>query len=196
MIRRHEGDRVETSFGIDELRLEARKIHNSEPVASFGVERPAIDLEVVLAEVGVDVLRGVDPREVDPRLVARVRSIGAFDEDTDLRECEEIPTRDDVGLDDRESEGTERGDDDVLFGPGGEVHDEGVGFASGFDLEVSGGSGGGLDWGLVRRLVDVRVGDRGCGGISRERNGARERYADHHDVQDEERDDQPAAVLH
>jgi hypothetical protein len=57
LVRRHERDRVETSFGIDELRLEAREIDDCEPVARLGVERPAVDLEVVLTEVGVDVLR-------------------------------------------------------------------------------------------------------------------------------------------
>jgi hypothetical protein len=172
LVRGHEGDRVETLFGIDELRLKAREIDNCEPVARFGIERPAIDLEVVLTEVSVDVLRRVDPREVDPRLVARVGTVTTFDEDADLWECEEISTGDHIGPNDRKTERPERRDDDVLFGAGGKVDDEGVGFASEFDLEVSGG-GGGLRWSLVRRFVDVRVDDRGSGGISRGRNGAR-----------------------
>src|SRR6185436_19565771 len=124
----------------------------------------------VLAEVGVDVLRRVDPREVDPRLVTRIRSIGTFDEDADLWKSEEISTGGDIRVNDRKSERSERGDDDVLFGAGWEIHDEGVGFGSGFDLEVSGG-GGGLDLSLVCRFVDVRVDDPGSGGISRGRHG-------------------------
>jgi hypothetical protein len=86
LVGGRERDRVETSFGIDERRLEAGKIDNCEAVTCLGVERPAIDLEIVLSEVGIDVVRGVDPREVDPGLVTRVGPVSAFDEDADLRE--------------------------------------------------------------------------------------------------------------
>jgi hypothetical protein len=86
LVGRRERDGVETSFGIDELGLEAREVNDCEPVTRLGVERPAIDLEIVLTEVRVDVVRRVDPREVDPRLVARVGPIGTFDEYADLRE--------------------------------------------------------------------------------------------------------------
>ena len=96
LVGRRERDRVETSFGIDELGLEAREIDDCEPVTCLGVERPAIDLELVLTEVRLDILRRVDTREVDPRLVVRIRSDGAFDEDADLRECEEISAGDDI----------------------------------------------------------------------------------------------------
>jgi len=94
LVGRRKRDRVQPSFGIDERRLEAREIDHCEPVACLGVEGPTFDLEVVLTEVGVDVLRRVDPREVDPRLVARIRSVSAFDEDADLRKSEEITAGD------------------------------------------------------------------------------------------------------
>jgi hypothetical protein len=86
LIGRRERDRVEGSLRVDELRLEAREIDNREPVTCLRIERPAVDLELVLTEVGLDVFRRVDPREADPRFVARVRPVGAFDEDADLRE--------------------------------------------------------------------------------------------------------------
>jgi hypothetical protein len=141
LVGRRQRDRVETSFGIHELGLEAREIDDREPVTGLGVERPAIDLELVLTEVRLYVFRRVDPREIDPRLVARIGPIGAFDEDAHLREREEISAGDDIGVNDRKSKRSKRGDDQVLLGSGWEVDDEGVGFGSEFDLEICGGGG-------------------------------------------------------
>jgi len=152
---------------------------------------------VVLAEVRLDVVRGVEAREVDPGLVACARVVaGTFDEDAHLGEREEIAAGQDIGSEDGEAERSERRDDDVLFRSGGKVHDEGVGFGSEFDLEVCWGRGGGLGRCLDFRFRDLRIDDRRCvEGINR-RHRARKWYADNHDVHHEECPDQAAAVLH
>jgi hypothetical protein len=154
---------------------------------------------MVLAKVRLDVDARVQAREVDPGSVARVRIFaGPFDEHAHLRQGEQVATGADVGVDDGESERSHRGDDEVLFRSGWEVHDDGAGVSSEFDLEVCGGCGG-LGWCLDFGFGDLRIDDGGRGravGRGRRRNGACERYADHNDVHEEERSDQAAAVLH
>ena len=86
LVGRRQRDRVEAALRVSELRFEARQINDGEPITGFAIQRPAIDGEMVLAEVRGDVVLGVDAREVDPSLVARLRIVsGAFDEDAHFR---------------------------------------------------------------------------------------------------------------
>jgi hypothetical protein len=97
LVCRRQRHGVKATLWVGELRLEAREIHDSESITGLRVGRPAVDIQMVLAEVRLDVVRGVQPREVDPRLVARVRVVaGTLDEHADLRECEEIAAGEDV----------------------------------------------------------------------------------------------------
>lgn len=127
---------------VGELRLETRQINHRVAIARLRICRPAIDLHVVLAEIRLDVVRGVDAREVDPGLIARARVIsGTFDENVDLWNGEDITAGLDVSLDQRESEWPDRSDNEIRFRAAWEVNDEGVGVSSEFDFEIGGGGG-------------------------------------------------------
>jgi hypothetical protein len=84
LVGRCQRDGVEAALGIGELRFEPRKTHDGESIARLGIERPAIDGQMALDEVRVDVFGRVKPREVDPRLVARLGIQGPLDEDADF----------------------------------------------------------------------------------------------------------------
>jgi hypothetical protein len=63
---------------------------------------------MVLAEVRLDVVRGVDAREVDPRSVARSWIVaGPLDEHADVGKSEEVAAGGYVAVDDRKAEWSE-----------------------------------------------------------------------------------------
>jgi hypothetical protein len=105
-----------------------------------------IELELVLPQVAIDVVVGVDPREVDPGPIAGARVGRALDVDADLREREFVTARQHIALDDRETERTDRGDDRIGLGPCGEVDEERPGVDAQLDLEI-GLWGSGLGFG-------------------------------------------------
>jgi hypothetical protein len=174
VVDRRERDRVEAALRVDERGLQTRNVDDREAVARLGVRRPTIELQFVRAEVRVDLFRGVDAREEDPRLVARRVLLRRRHVDTDVRNAEDICTGGDIAADDREAERPHGRDHCDLLRAGREAHNERAGIGSEFDFEVCGG-GGGLDRGVAFGLRVARRRDRGSGGVSgwRDRNNAR-----------------------
>ena len=136
LIRRRQRDAVQTALSIHELRLETRQVHHGESITVLAVDRPVIELELVLPEVAVDVVVGVDPREIDPGLIARVCAGCALDVDADLRESEFVAPCQHVAANDREAERTDRGDDRGFFRACGEIDEERAGVNAELDLEA------------------------------------------------------------
>ncbi len=190
-IRRSKRDAVEPACRVDELRFETRDLHQREAIPRLGIAHPTNQHETVRGDVRIAVFARVDLREVDPRVVARVR-IG---ERLDFRYGDDVASARVVARDDREIERADGRVDDRLRDAGGEDHDDGVGGWALFDLESQGSCGDGscrrCD-GCRRRLrADerrrwfIRYGLRAI-----DQHRARQRHADEEDVEQHEAEDE------
>jgi hypothetical protein len=97
---------------------------------------PALERQVVLAEVRRDVLVPIDPRKADPGFVALLIVRGLLDVRAQLRQVQDVATADRIAPNDRQTERPDRGHHGDLFGTRWKVDDEGVRLAAKFDLEV------------------------------------------------------------
>ena len=98
----------------------------------LGVARPTDEHEPVRREVRVALIVRVDLGEVDPRVVCRAR-IGVH---ADLRDRDNVTTRRDVTALDGELERADDRVDDRSGRAAREDHDDGVGVAALFDLQI------------------------------------------------------------
>jgi hypothetical protein len=114
LVRERESDRVETALRVDESRLKTRQSHDGETITGLGIIGPAVEGQMVLAEVGGDVVFRVDPREVDPGLVA-LSTLDWLEVHTELWQIEDVATGARVPADDRQTERADRGHDGDLF---------------------------------------------------------------------------------
>jgi hypothetical protein len=190
VVGRREADGVEAALRVHELRLETRQVDHREPITVLAVDRPAIELQLVLPEVAVDVVVRVDLREIDPGLVAGVRVGRRLDVHADLGEREFVAAGEHVAADDREAQGTDRGHDRAFFRAGREIDEERAGVNAELDLQT-GLRGSGLGFGgRGSDRCDLRGIVRGnrSGGL----HTARDRNPDHARVDADERGDQAA----
>jgi hypothetical protein len=139
---------------VDESRLQTRNFDHREAIARLGVRRPTIQLQLVRAEVRVDLFGGVHAREEDPCLVARRFLLGCRHVHAHFWDAKEVRAGGDVAADDRKAQRPDGRDDRDLFGACREVHNDGAGVRSELDLEVC--WGGGLEWGFDFGFRDLR----------------------------------------
>jgi hypothetical protein len=72
-IGRSELDAVKPPLRIDEFRFETRHLNERDVIPRLGIALPANQHETIRRDIRVAVSARVNPWEVDPRAVARVR---------------------------------------------------------------------------------------------------------------------------
>ncbi|HEY6957366.1 MAG TPA: hypothetical protein VI814_00915 [Candidatus Limnocylindria bacterium] len=188
-------------LGIDERRRETRKIDGHIAIAGIGIDGERTRMESALAEVARYVVVGVHAREAKPRAIALVTETTGLDEHVDLRHAEHVATAGRIAAEHREPELRDRADDGEGSRAGGEVGHERSGCRPRDHLHallrrLRRCAREGLR--CVRRIRGYLVGSLGLRGLRGrgDKGILRDGRADHHDIRDEERRDQAAAVLH
>jgi hypothetical protein len=134
-IRGRERHGVEAALGVDERRLDPRKIDDDVAVARLEILRHRSDLQIALAEVACDVVVGVDAGESQPRAIGVVTLTG-LDEHVDLRQGEDEEASLLVATEHRESEGSDRNCDVERLRARGERELQRSGISAWLDVDL------------------------------------------------------------